>query len=150
MYFVDREKIEHTLRFLETQSRLFEELTAGGSIDPESLQALAAERISQTMIDSVLDTGNAMIDGFIMRDPGSFEDIIDILEDEKVVTDKMALSFKQMIPLRKMLIQDYTELSLEVLLTGMNKALPAFKEYPASIRSYIRNELGPVSAFKSE
>lgn len=29
-----------------------------------------------------------MIDGFIMRDPGSYDDIMDILVDEKVVTEK--------------------------------------------------------------
>ncbi|GAA3319942.1 hypothetical protein GCM10020331_028930 [Ectobacillus funiculus] len=33
-----------------------------------------------------LDVGNAIIDGFIMRDPGSYEDIIDILVDEKGCT----------------------------------------------------------------
>ncbi|MBM7694711.1 uncharacterized protein YutE (UPF0331/DUF86 family) [Peribacillus deserti] len=150
MYFVDREKIEKTLRFLETQNSLFETLTVSEAMVPGSVSALATERISQTMIDSVLDIGNAMIDGFIMRDPGSFEDIIDILEDERVVTNDMAVSFKGTIPLRKMLIQDYAELSLEALLTGMKTALPAFQKYPASIRSYLINELGPVSAFKSE
>ena len=34
----------------------------------------------------MMDVGNLMIDGFIMRDPGSYEDIIDILIDEKVIT----------------------------------------------------------------
>ena len=48
---------------------------------------LALERMVQISIDSVLDVGNAMIDGFIMRDPGSYEDIIDILLDEKVITE---------------------------------------------------------------
>ena len=32
-----------------------------------------------------------MIDGFIMRDPGSYEDIIDIMEDERVITTEMAV-----------------------------------------------------------
>ena len=32
-----------------------------------------------------------MIDGFIMRDPGGYEDIIDIMEDEKVITKEMSV-----------------------------------------------------------
>ena len=35
-------------------------------------------------MESMMDVGNLMIDGFIMRDPGSYEDIIDILVDEKL------------------------------------------------------------------
>lgn len=35
-----------------------------------------------------------MIDGFIMRDPGSYDDIMDILVDEKVVTEKRVMSSK--------------------------------------------------------
>ena len=42
-----------------------------------------------------------MIDGFIMRDPGSYEDIIDILDDEKVITTEMSEGFKKIVSLRK-------------------------------------------------
>lgn len=49
------------------------------------IEKKALERIVHLLIENVLDVGNAMIDGFIMRDPGSYDDIIDILVDEKVV-----------------------------------------------------------------
>ena len=80
MYFVDREKIERTLQYLEKQIHLFrvqQEWTT-------PIEKAALERVSQMMIESVLDVGNSMIDGFIMRDPGSYEDIIDILSDDTV------------------------------------------------------------------
>ncbi|WP_409290127.1 DUF86 domain-containing protein [Peribacillus sp. SCS-37] len=150
MYFVDREKIEQTLRFLENQINMFEEVSEGGHAAAGSIKAYAAQRVSQTMIDAVLDVGNAMIDGFIMRDPGSFEDIIDILEDEAVLDSGMAQSFRMTIPLRKMLIQDYVLLSQEELMSGMQQAMPAYKTFPGNIRDYLLNELGPVSAFKNE
>ena len=41
-----------------------------------------------------------MIDGFIMRDPGSYDDIIDILEDEKVIQSEQAIPLKAFISLR--------------------------------------------------
>lgn len=42
-----------------------------------------------------------MIDGFIMRDPGSYDDIMDILVDEKVVTEEEGTHLKQFISYRK-------------------------------------------------
>ena len=146
MYFVDRLKIEQMLRFLEAQLTRFEEKQ---DWNQDEITQLAFERMIQISIDSVLDVGNAMIDGFIMRDPGSYEDIIDILLDEKVITDEIAIQFKAVLPLRKMLVQDYMEVSHEQLQSVFNANKSAFTQYPELIRAYLTNELGPVSAFKN-
>lgn len=146
MYFVDRIKIEQILRFLEAQLVRFE---MKQDWNQDELSQLAMERMIQISIDSVLDIGNAMIDGFIMRDPGSYEDIIDILLDEKVITDEVALQFKNVLPLRKMIVQDYMEVPHEQLQSVFNENKSAFTQYPELIRNYLNNELGPVSAFKN-
>ncbi len=145
MYFVDRTKIEQILHFLEGQLTRFEKKQDW----KDEFSQLALERMIHTSIDSVLDVGNAMIDGFIMRDPGSYEDIIDILLDEKVITEEVAGQFKNVLPLRKMLVQDYIEVSHEQLQSVFRANLSAFIQYPELIRSYLTNELGPVSAFKN-
>ncbi|MEH6946597.1 DUF86 domain-containing protein [Peribacillus asahii] len=145
MYFVDRQKIEQILCFLEAQLSRLEQKKEWN----DELSQLALERIVQTSIDSVLDVGNAMIDGFIMRDPGSYEDIVDILLDEKVISGEIATQFKNVLPLRKMLIQDYIEVSHEQLQTVFTANLAAFTQYPELIRTYLTNELGAVSAFKN-
>ena len=73
MYFVDREKIEATLVFFDEHVRLFTEHSSWNT----EIEKKALERIVHLLIENVLDVGNAMIDGFIMRDPGSYDDIID-------------------------------------------------------------------------
>jgi uncharacterized protein YutE (UPF0331/DUF86 family) len=145
MYFVDRQKIENILRFLEKQLSVYR--TYQDWEDVRSM--LALERIVQTSMDSVLDVGNDLIDGFIMRDPGSYEDIVDILLDEKVITESMSLQFKKLLPLRKMLVQDYLDLTHEELSTAFKENYEAFAAYPEAVRQYIQHELGPVSAFKN-
>lgn len=90
MYFVDRSKIEKTLGFFEHQLALFDSQTDWQS----EIGELALQRIGHLLIECILDTGNDMIDGFIMRDPGSYDDIMDILVDEKVVTEKRVMSSK--------------------------------------------------------
>ncbi|AND42037.1 MULTISPECIES: DUF86 domain-containing protein [Cytobacillus] len=146
MYFVDREKIEDTLSYLEQQISLFEEVKEWTS----PIEKAALERIAQIMIEAILDTGNTMIDGFIMRDPGSYDDIVDILDDEKVISKEMSNSFKQFITYRKMLVQNYTDVNHGGLITAISSHMSMIKEFPGRVREYLTNELGPVSAFKPQ
>ncbi|MFT0801213.1 DUF86 domain-containing protein [Bacillus swezeyi] len=144
MYFVDRNKIENTLNFLEDELRLFkaqEEWTS-------EIEKKALERIGHTLIECILDVGNDMIDGFIMRDPGSYDDIMDILTDEKVVGQTEADSLKHLIASRKTLVQDYLNVNHEELEKLLHQHAETLEHFPARIRDYLNNELGPVSAFK--
>jgi uncharacterized protein YutE (UPF0331/DUF86 family) len=144
MYFVDREKIEKTLTYLESMTTLIGAHNAWES----SIEKHALERMGHLIIESILDVGNAMIDGFIMRDPGSYEDIIDILEDEKVVNMNDATSLKKVLSFRKVLVQEYIFVDHESLLNTINKEMQSIQDFPTAIRRYLQNELGPVSAFK--
>jgi uncharacterized protein YutE (UPF0331/DUF86 family) len=144
MYFVDRDQIEETLQFLDRQIDFFE--SNGPWETPMEKSAL--ERTAHTMVEAVLDVGNAMIDGFIMRDPGSYEDIIDILDDEKVVTQEMSAGLKKIVLFRKMLVQQYTAVDHAGLIETFKSELPHLKLFSVKVREYLTNELGPVSAFK--
>ena len=143
MYFVDRKKIEQTLQCLEQTMAVF-------SAKEEYIQQTdryALERMAQLMIDCVLDVGNAIIDGFIMRDPGSYEDIIDILVDEKVVQSKEGEGLKEIVRLRKMLVQDYINVQHEQVIATLQEQGAVIGAYPSHVRRYLEQELGPVSAF---
>lgn len=146
VYFIDRKKMESTLRFMEEQLTLFEQQSAW--VTP--IEQAALERIAQRIVESIIDVGNAMIDGFIMRDPGSYEDIIDIMDDEKVIAQKQAVPLKDVIGFRKTLVRDYTAIShdeIAALLIANKKELI---DFPKRVRAYLENELGPVSAFLPE
>ncbi len=144
MYFVDREDIEAKLIYLEDQIKLFRSQPSWES----SIEKAALERICHMTIETIIDVGNSMIDGFIMRDPGSYEDIIDILLDEKVVNDSESNGLKKLIGLRKILVQDYLQINYEDLLAVYSEQEHHLTEFPKKVRTYIENELGPVSAFK--
>lgn len=145
MYFVDREKIETTLHYMENKLQL---LNTTEKWETE-LEKCALERIAHTIIESILDVGNSMIDGFIMRDPGSYEDIIDILLDEKVINDEMAKGLMEIIMYRKILVQQYTSINHEEMCQIFAKNKEPLSQFASHVRSYLENELGPVSAFKN-
>ncbi|WP_040285718.1 DUF86 domain-containing protein [Sporosarcina koreensis] len=147
MYFIDRKKISETLGYME---ELLTQFSSESGWQDSSLKKLALERIAQSVIESVIDVGNSMIDGFIMRDPGSYDDIIDIMNDEKVIDPDMDRPLKDVIGLRKMLVRDFTHVDLDAVTKTLEGSLPALKRFPERVLTYLENELGPVSAFLPE
>ena len=144
MYFVDRNKIEQTLRFYEHQLAFFNSQTDWQS----EIGGLALQRIGHLLIECILDTGNDMIDGFIMRDPGSYDDIMDILVDEKVVTEQEGTELKKLIAYRKTLVQQYLLADSAELYRLITADQTALQDFPQRSRRYSEREIGPVSAFK--
>ena len=145
MYFVDRKKIEATLQYMESCLELFRSVQSWDS----DVEHFALERMAHVVIESIVDVGNAMIDGFIMRDPGSYEDIIDILCDETVITQEESDRLKAFIAYRKTLVQAYRQVNHSDLKAAFENNFSAIAAFPAQIRRYLEEELGPVSAFLS-
>jgi len=145
MYFIDRSKIDKTLVYIDTLLHEFEQC----SFDTPLAQ-LGLERITHMLIESILDVGNMMIDGFIMRDPGSYEDIIDILVDEKVIPEEFDTGYKAVIELRNAVVRDYLDLdhaSLEETI-AMHKEI--LDEFSHCVKQYLDQELGVAHAFSNE
>ncbi|QUW23254.1 DUF86 domain-containing protein [Sporosarcina sp. Marseille-Q4063] len=144
MYFIDRNQIENALAHMEKLLTLYNEEKEWTT---DLIHSLAVARLSHVIIESVIDVGNSMIDGFIMRDPGGYDDIIDIMEDEKVITPEMSNPLKLVIGLRKMIVRDFTNVSPETIVEVLNQSMEALIAFPEKVRRYLEHELGPVSAF---
>lgn len=147
VYFVDRNKITKNLQYLDGLLAILE---SEDSWLENDIKKLAIERIGHNVMESMMDVGNLMIDGFIMRDPGSYEDIIDILIDEKVVSTEMEAPLKAVVGLRKMLVREFTDVDVQEVVNVLTATLPALKQFSPAVNSYLTNELGPVSAFLPE
>lgn len=146
MYFVKRSEIEQTLAHMD--SLLKEVKVANGFKTP--IEKLGLERLVHILIESILDVGNMMIDGFIMRDPGSYHDIIDILIDEKVIPDKSEASFKAIIDLRQVIVQNYLAVDHEKIKTVLFREKSVLVEFIDHVKTYLDNELGVANAFSNE
>ena len=147
MYFVDRKKIALTLAHM---NQLLNIIETKKDWQADEVSKLAFERIGQNIIESVIDVGNSMIDGFIMRDPGGYDDIIDILTDEKVITVEMDGPLKEVIKFRKILVRQFYAVDHKKLEEILKKNLQYLKEFPKAVETYLIDELGPVSAFLPE
>lgn len=145
MYFVDRKKIEETLDYMN-------ELLAEAKKHQYSsfMEKLYLERTIHMVIESMIDVGNMMIDGFIMRDPGGYEDIIDILVDEKVVPESYDGGLKAVILLRKHLVKEYLSIDHELLEKTLRDNMDKLTSFSSYVRKYLDNELGVANAFINE
>src|SRR5699024_4462203 len=111
---------------------------------------LGFERSVHVIIESILDVGNMMLDGFIMRDTGSYHDIIDIMIDEKLLPAEEEMQYKNVINLRQMLVQNYLEIDHEQLEDTLKENIEVLQKFSAHIEAYLNNELGVANAFSNE
>lgn len=145
MYFVDQKRIEEILTYMDSLLTTFDK-----NVFESVVEKLALERMLHILIESTLDVGNQMIDGFIMRDPGSYEDIIDILIDEKVLPKEEETVYKQLVGFRKQLVSNYMAVDHDALEKSLKENLTTLQTFSTNIRVYLKNELGVANAFIPE
>jgi uncharacterized protein YutE (UPF0331/DUF86 family) len=142
MYQVNVEKIEEHLSYLERvltdSAPVIKEDT---NVPQDAITRLALERVLHIALETIADVGNYLIDGFIMRDPGSYEDIVDILEDETVIGKDMATALKAIVTMRKKLITHYTTVNQQEVYTLLHTYTAQLQQFPTCVRDYLRKEL---------
>ena len=107
----------------------------------------AYERIAQMLIESSVDIGNMIIDGFILRDPGNYKDVIDILELENVISKETQTHINDTVDVRKQFAHNYTELDVKEIMPLFDKALPYYKQFIQEVAQFLESENVPITAF---
>lgn len=136
MYYVDDKEVMQRLDFfpvllsgLEKAARKRKQLEENQS-DQQLLIALAEERLLHLAIEAVTDIGSFIIDGLMLREASSYEDIIVVLQGENVFPEETANVLIPLVKLRRSLVQEYFLLDRTVecnLLDQLPEALTAFK-----------------------
>ena len=145
MYYVNRNQIELILKQipeLTTGLRL-----AADSWDGSPALGFVQERCLHLAIETVTDVGSFLIDGFIMRDAGSYEDIVTVIFQESVFEgQELYDTLVALVALRKPLVQDYFQWERSQL-HPMTKTLPdALEAFGGQVERYLERELGAPAA----
>lgn len=138
VYQVDTARIKRQLLYLQTCLDVIQEAHTLHKISEQ----FAVARALHVAIECVTDIGNALIDGFIMRDPGSYEDIVEILKDEQVLPAAEADVLKRLVEHRKLLVLHYTDVDQTRLEQLVQLAQP-LKPFAKRIEAYLQREMGP-------
>lgn len=138
VYDVDVERIQKQLHHLEQCAGVLQKLEE----KPSGLEArFSAERALHLAVECMIDVGTVMIDGFIMRDPGGYLDIVDILLDERVIDESTGERLKKHVRLRERLIRYYTEVDWEELRL-YQADYDLYGRFQSQVQDYLKKELG--------
>lgn len=140
MYFINEEQIELRLRFISVITDACVKVVREWNED-DVLISFAQDRALHLAIECVTDIGSLLIDAFILRDASSYEDIVDILHGEQAFSDDIAEALKELVRLRKPLVQEYASTSaggLHPLTSRLPEVLSTFRD---EVGEFIRKEM---------
>jgi uncharacterized protein YutE (UPF0331/DUF86 family) len=80
-----------------------------------------------------------LIDGFIMRDPGGYLDIVDILEDEQVIDKQLSGKVKEKVTFREKLIRYYDVIETEEL-RRFSIDIEPYRQFIHAVKSFLEKE----------
>lgn len=142
MYYVNVEQIEQRLQAIPEIAEGLRVVSEGW--EHSLAQGLIQERCLHLAIEVVTDVCSYLIDGFIMRDASSYEDIVEINYQEKVFSESIFNVLIELVKLRKPLVQEYFLWDRSVLHPLTASVPDALEQFAASIRDYLKQELGSV------
>ncbi|WP_138753618.1 DUF86 domain-containing protein [Paenibacillus sinopodophylli] len=139
MYYVNREQIAVRLDSIVEVAAALDMLAANwqGTL----LEGLAQERALHLAVETVTDVGSFLIDGFILRDASSYEDIIEISGEAGAFPADMQSTLIELVKLRKPLVQEYyvwERAELHPLSRTLSTILPIYKQ---AVEEYLEREL---------
>ncbi|UEX91178.1 DUF86 domain-containing protein [Staphylococcus ratti] len=138
MYFVNKEELSRKLTYLR-------QLTNDYASSKENHYAF--ERVAHMLIEASVDIGNMIIDAFILRDPGNYKDVIDILELEGAISKSTQTHLHQTIDVRKRFVHLYDTLHVEEIEPIFDEAIPYYRQFIDEVIHFLENENVPVTAF---
>ncbi|MUT66896.1 DUF86 domain-containing protein [Paenibacillus sp. NEAU-GSW1] len=139
MYYVNREQIGVRLEAMPDIAQALN--TLADSWQGSLIEGMAQERALHLAIEIITDVGSYLIDGFIMRDASSYEDIIEITGEEGVFPNELKQTFIELVQLRKPLVQDYFTWQRAELYPQIRELSEQLLLFKASVEQYIEREL---------
>lgn len=141
MYYVNIDQINLRLNTIPEITAALREVSS--TWDGSLLHGMVQERALHLAIEIVTDIGSYLIDGFILRDASSYEDIVEIVHEAGAFDEESYQIFMELVSLRKPLVQDYYAWD-RTSLHEMSKKLPVVLDrFEEQVNAYLELELGP-------
>jgi uncharacterized protein YutE (UPF0331/DUF86 family) len=139
VYYVNQESILKRLGCIPEIAEASADLSR--SWQGTLLQGLSQERVLHLAAEIATDVGSDLIDGFLMRDASSYEDIIDIIAMEGVVGAEIAAPLRELVGLRRSLVQDYFDWPRRELHPQTSRLADVMTAFGRQVETYLKAEL---------
>lgn len=139
---VDTQAIATRFKHLKDYMKILNELkkvNKSDFIDDYHYYGLA-ERYLQLAIECVLDVGNMMIVSLDLKKPSDKQEIIDILEEAKIVSSLLATRLSGVARFRNLLVHEYVKIDRSKVYNILKKRIPDLEAYMTAITRYLKKK----------
>ncbi|MBI5122315.1 DUF86 domain-containing protein [Candidatus Roizmanbacteria bacterium] len=106
-------------------------------IEDQTLRG-AVERYLYLLCQSAIDFSEALISHLNFRYPSTYGEIFEILQEQKIISQEIALKMKKMTGFRNILTHAYGEVNLDIVLTVLQKDSKDFTLFIKEIEGKIK------------
>jgi len=143
LYPLDEKKVEEVLQFIEGHVPTLLQMAEAGAapMEQDVVHRLAVERLIQLLTEAMTDVCALIIDGLMLRDPGSYQDLVEIVTQEGAFPAEYGERLKELVAFRTRLMREYLSVTVPELSDTLRLAgelLPSFTGY---VRKFLADEL---------
>ena len=143
VFHIDVKKIEQLLQYIEAQLPILDHLSDANesSLAGEPVLRLAAERVVHLLAEAITDVCALVIDGLMLRDPGSYRDMVDILAQEGAFPSEYGERLGELVAFRGHLVRHYLDVTDQEREQALHLAGQIAPSFPSYIRAFLEEEL---------
>ncbi len=121
------------------QIKEYENITAAEYSGDWKIQRIV-ERTLQMMIETCVDIAGHIIADKRYRTPTSYSDSFRVLQEEKVLSDKLFSALEKMAKFRNIVVHHYDKVDAEIVVGILKKDLKDFKGYRDAIVNFLKSD----------
>lgn len=135
-----KRKVRTAIGYMDARSRWLTETAAlpTGWAESDDTRRYAAERAIMVSVESVTDIASDIIDALVMRDAGSYADLVKVLVEEQVIDESWFRDFLPCIETRQQLLRAYRDVSAETVEQTVRQIAPLLPAYRDWIWRYLQ------------
>lgn len=129
-------EIRQLLVYLDHLSDLGQRLYTLSPTPAAEMEWFAAKRVLQESIDTLIEVADRICEGYLLRDPANYADMIAILRQENVIDPQLSTTLMALIDLKTAVQRQYYSLAKEQVQQGL-ALLNKIPQYTGAIRSFL-------------
>lgn len=99
---------------------------------------LQAERLLEVIIQAMLDIGNHVIAGLLLKKPEDYRQIFDILAQNRIIPGELLPQLRALVGLRNLLVHEYFEVDHGRLYDEARAGLADFEKFCKAIVRFLQ------------
>lgn len=136
---VDQDVIAQRLERLKIYVKQLRTIQKGGKkkVCKNPITFAAMERYLQLASECVLAVGNHVIAGLNLKKPATYDHIMQILADEKIIAKKILSASRPIPAIRTLLVHDYSIINREKLFDTGREVIYVFEDLAKAYQKFL-------------